>query len=279
MQTQDKQKISEETLGTCGRMLCYSKGQYNWDNPRNLTVFNGNVCTTDGKVWYGDIDITEDEEKLNDLSKKLGETIYVLYEHDARFENEEKPMLDKAVAIFTNGKVDLGERTENFVREEGKLLERRVEAKPEPTPDPEWEEDETKYPEDQFIEIGQIPWKKLEEQQTGPSYYADDGLTEEEKKNQIPLNVFHRWADEAIKSKIELADGENVDAYIRSQDSDKIQETMKNYFINRMGYKEGSYRLISDLSWMAFSMPMEFFGSQKGPKWTKASTLYVKKKK
>jgi hypothetical protein len=87
-----------EILGHRGRLVSGSKGQYRWDNPRNVVVFNGNLCTkSQGKIWYGDIDVTMDENKLIRLAEVLGETVYVLYESDARFENEQTPKLEKAV--------------------------------------------------------------------------------------------------------------------------------------------------------------------------------------
>jgi hypothetical protein len=69
-------------------------------HPDNLVVFNGNVCTDDGKIWYGDLDITKDEDKLTELASKLGCRIYVLREHDGRFDNEDAPLLGQAVASY-----------------------------------------------------------------------------------------------------------------------------------------------------------------------------------
>ena len=66
----------------------------------NLTVFNANVCTAAGKIWYGDLDVTRDEHMLRALAELLGEKVYVLREMDARFEDEANPKLDKAVASF-----------------------------------------------------------------------------------------------------------------------------------------------------------------------------------
>jgi hypothetical protein len=64
-------------------------------------VFNANVCVTAGKVWYGDFDLTLDEAQLLDLAARTGETLYLLYEGDGRFEHEDAPLLDKAVYSVT----------------------------------------------------------------------------------------------------------------------------------------------------------------------------------
>ena len=87
---------------TCGRMISGTKNVPDWQD----CVFNANVCTkTHGKIWFGDLRLTTDGEKLHDLATKVGETIYVLREFDARFENEVRPLFEKAVASY---KPDIG---------------------------------------------------------------------------------------------------------------------------------------------------------------------------
>lgn len=71
----------------------------------HICVFNANICTASkGKIWFGDLDLTKDKEALIEMAKEEGENIYVLREYDARFENEETPKIDQAVAVInTNG--------------------------------------------------------------------------------------------------------------------------------------------------------------------------------
>jgi hypothetical protein len=64
-------------------------------------VFNANVCVDEGKLWHGDLDLTVDEERLAALAARIGKTIYVLYEHDARFKSEDEPLLAQAVYSVT----------------------------------------------------------------------------------------------------------------------------------------------------------------------------------
>lgn len=93
----------EEILGNPGTMVGTSKGRYRYNNPENVVVFNSNICTKDnGKIWYGDIDLTVDLSKVVETAKYLKKDLYVLYEMDGRFENEEKPKYDDAVAIITS---------------------------------------------------------------------------------------------------------------------------------------------------------------------------------
>ena len=74
---------------TLGRMISAYK-----DAPKgHFAVFNANIVTAkDGKVWYGDLDLTLDAAKLRATSVVVGGTLYVLREMDARFDTEsEKP--------------------------------------------------------------------------------------------------------------------------------------------------------------------------------------------
>jgi hypothetical protein len=81
-------------------MVGGSKSIYRYDNPKNLVVFNSNVCTReDGKIWYGDIDVTLDIDKLKQLAQDLKKSVYVLYEMAGRFENSEKPDFNDFAAI------------------------------------------------------------------------------------------------------------------------------------------------------------------------------------
>jgi len=84
-----------------GRMLSYSKSQYREDNPHSVCYFNANIVTArDGKIWFGDLDLTKDGPMLKTIAKEVGQTIYILREMDCRFENEDKDgvnLINKAV--------------------------------------------------------------------------------------------------------------------------------------------------------------------------------------
>lgn len=92
---------AREVLGFPGAMISGSKSGYREAYPKNLVVFNSNVCTRDGKIWYGDLDITKSWDKLQTLANALGKEIYVLYEMHGRFENEDRPLIEQAVAKFS----------------------------------------------------------------------------------------------------------------------------------------------------------------------------------
>jgi len=73
-----------------GRMLSYSKSSYRDLHPDNEVYFNANIFVLgEGKVWYGDIDVTKDRDSLERISSRLGKDLFILRELDGRFENEE----------------------------------------------------------------------------------------------------------------------------------------------------------------------------------------------
>jgi hypothetical protein len=74
-----------------GRLISSSKVLYHQENPDHIVYYNANIFTEKGKVWYGDLDITKDEEALKEVAKKVG-TLYVLREMDGRFGNETLPI-------------------------------------------------------------------------------------------------------------------------------------------------------------------------------------------
>ena len=87
----DLTKVAEEILGHYARLISGSKSLYRREYPNHIVFFNANVFTKeDGKIWYGDIDLTEDEDKLKLLAKKLGKEVFLLQEMEGRFENENK---------------------------------------------------------------------------------------------------------------------------------------------------------------------------------------------
>ena len=86
--------IINKHLGMMGRLISNSKYDYEKRNPDNIVVFNANVFA-DGympnKLWWGDIDITEDSQKLSLAAQEIGATLYILKEMDGRFTNELQP--------------------------------------------------------------------------------------------------------------------------------------------------------------------------------------------
>ena len=81
----DIRLLFEEARLTCGRMIAGSKRAPEGQK----CVWNANiVIASQGKVWYGDLNITKEGNILKLIATKLGEPLYVLREMDARFSTE-----------------------------------------------------------------------------------------------------------------------------------------------------------------------------------------------
>lgn len=89
-----------EKVGMIDNLVGWSKTYYYKKNPKHLTVFNSNIVVNGEKVWYGDIDLSISKNDLQSIAKQENVDIYVIYESDGRFENEEEPYLDRPVAIY-----------------------------------------------------------------------------------------------------------------------------------------------------------------------------------
>ena len=89
-----------------GRTIVASslKGKYCQDHQGDLIIFNANVLTSKhGKVWYGDLNVTQDFDNLKNVADQLNENLYILMEGDARFGYENQPieqLLKKARTVI-----------------------------------------------------------------------------------------------------------------------------------------------------------------------------------
>lgn len=99
MDTNNITEILNEKIGFCGRMISGSKTGYRMRFPRNLAIFNANIIVDDKKVWWGDIDLTVSKNDLLEIAVLENIDIYVLYEMDGRFENENSPLIDKYIML------------------------------------------------------------------------------------------------------------------------------------------------------------------------------------
>jgi hypothetical protein len=72
-------------------------------NRLGLVIWNANVfCRTKGKIWWGDFDLVTDKKKLRTVARRLRNRLYLLREHDGRFERENLPHRDVVKAAIWN---------------------------------------------------------------------------------------------------------------------------------------------------------------------------------
>lgn len=111
------QQLINEKIGWAGRIISGSKRGYRMTHPDNFALFNSNICTKAAKIWWGDIDLTTAKLDLLDIAEETGEELYVLFEMDGRFENENSPKIDKAAVVFyPNRLVKIREDLTNYVK-------------------------------------------------------------------------------------------------------------------------------------------------------------------
>jgi hypothetical protein len=51
---------------------------------------NGNLFIETAKIWFGDLDLTLDEDAVVEIARRAGTTVYVLHEHDGRVAGRER---------------------------------------------------------------------------------------------------------------------------------------------------------------------------------------------
>jgi len=94
-------KIFEKHGLIISRMISGSKSAYHNRYPDHLVIFNANVIIKSiGKIWYGDLDLTFDATTLKQIADMVGEPLYILYETEARFGNEDRSiekLIEKSV--------------------------------------------------------------------------------------------------------------------------------------------------------------------------------------
>lgn len=124
--TPEQHKVLTDALGYSGRMISGSKQTPTSKLGEHLAMFNANLIIEGyGKQWFGDLDITRDEKKIQTIAKNFQAKVYILCERDARFENENNPLLKLAVyeTDGTTGYLPNPEYAAKYVRnlEDGKL--------------------------------------------------------------------------------------------------------------------------------------------------------------
>lgn len=78
------------------RMISGSKTFYMAQNPTHQVVFNASIYEDGKSIWWGDLDLTLDSEKLQNIVKELNTNLHVVREGDARHIGVD---FDKSIAV------------------------------------------------------------------------------------------------------------------------------------------------------------------------------------
>jgi LmbE family N-acetylglucosaminyl deacetylase len=107
-----------------GRMISWSKSNYRKNHPDHFAVFNGTIADVSGAgLWWGDLDLTVDEERLVQLAAALETTLYVFYEGDWPRFGAESTVADLPRASFVvrpTGEVEVPDRLSSYAIRDGK---------------------------------------------------------------------------------------------------------------------------------------------------------------
>lgn len=92
----------EKILGPAGRLISGSKSSYQTAHRDHRVLFNACIFDEKGQeVWFGDIDLTEEEDKLKKVAAKIGK-ITVTPEHPFRWDGlNKKNAKENAERIYT----------------------------------------------------------------------------------------------------------------------------------------------------------------------------------
>lgn len=102
-----------EKVARLDNLISWSKSGFSKNKPKHLAVFNANIVINGEKVWYGDLDLSISKPDLQSVAKQENVDLYVIYEQDGRFDNEDKPKLDRPVVIYHgDGTIMYGEFVE-----------------------------------------------------------------------------------------------------------------------------------------------------------------------
>lgn len=268
-------ELARKYLGHSGRMISGSKGQYNHDNPRNVTVFNGNLVLESGeKIWYGDLDLTVDEPAVVLLATALGERVYVLREMDARFENESNPKIQRAV-YSTNGESAQFDK-ELYVYENNKLVDA-----PEPAPTEEELEAKAErvrksYDEREFEVVNlKLPFDDLteeDEEYQDHNFFDVKSMFHNLTEENSPIHNFQNY----FIKEMGFEPDEAIRVYLTKETADELKKQIEYWVRVFHGGYLSDYRVQKNVDWLWFNNgPSEF---QETPDWAEEGRIYKRKR-
>lgn len=79
----DFTRLAEQVGLPHGRLVSMSKSASREEHSRHVVVYDAQIASAAGLgLWWGDLDLTVDEPKLQDLARTVGAELHVLHEGD-----------------------------------------------------------------------------------------------------------------------------------------------------------------------------------------------------
>jgi hypothetical protein len=83
-----------------GRKLTYDQATYEKEHRQRKPVFDVAICNLAGDaIWWGDLELSIDSEKIQNISEELGMYLFVIPQKFLRYERFNKNMAKNCVFI------------------------------------------------------------------------------------------------------------------------------------------------------------------------------------
>lgn len=262
--TSGLKEIVRNILGPTARMISNSKSEYVHFNPGHVVIFNADIIANNERVWYGDIDLTLDEEKLVALAQQLGTSLSVYHESKLASTSSSDPsyIVDTEIKPFKAEDLRFCERNDkgNFVLKQ-----------------------ETTTPEDEhaLIEKGKERAKQFNEDDLRENVKLPsiDKLKVKNKDN--PLFQLGYMLEKIVHGKTQDTRTNLTCLYICQEYYDSLEKKCLDWAIAQyysdIEQKYAEYRASKDVSWLFFGMGPIPFGRYSTPTWAKPDHAYFRK--
>jgi hypothetical protein len=235
------------------------------------------------KVWYGDLDLTLEEDKLIILSRLLEASVFIIRETGGRFENDGNPNLQEVVYQVSSGGASSTETqvfdTRYYERNnKGQLIYKSL---PSPS-DEEIEKQKRKiqksYKKKDF-EIVDLKLHSLEdfdgdkEEYDAWNYFEVSRFFDNVSKDITPYHNYINFLKDHLQVDVSK---DYLQYYITKEDSEALK-TMFKYWIKIYDPFASEYRIEQTVAWTSFDVGPSYF--QETPTWAHEGKLYRKKPK
>lgn len=249
-------KLAIKHLGKQGRLINSSKGQYLYDNPKNLVVFNANVFVEDQKIWYGDLDLTRDLPKLFELARELdlrNTSLSVYTEMGGRFDNETLPNKEELVLDIIQLAVFLSTNFQEYYEYKNESFQKRPQK-----PTKKTKSEVIKHNKSDFTPI--LEFSDLEK-------YRATG----KESTECPYYKF--YAPIAEKLGISTNKLQCASVYVHPKVEKKLKVLTRTWL--KKFHKLEGYKLQKELGWLWLDISPGTFDTT--TTWTKQNIAYIKK--
>jgi hypothetical protein len=234
------------------------------------------------KVWYGDLDLTLEEDKLVILSRLLDASVFVVREMGGRFENDGVPNLQETVL-----QINLLGRTEVSQAFDSRYYERndngRLIHKPHPSPSEEEVEKQKQMIQESYkeqdYEIVDLKLYSLEDldgdqdEYDALNYFEPSRFFNNISKDRTPYHNYINF----LKDHLQVDVTQDYTSYYMTKEDSEALKTMFKYWTMVYEPFASEYRIEQVVAWTSFDIGPSYF--QETPLWAQEGRLYKKKSK